>query len=200
MTKIQFLLALNEKLSGLPRQEVEERLNFYSEMIEDRMEEGFSEEEAVAAVGDLNEIAFQITEEIPFFKIAKEKVKPNRRMKTWEIVLIVAGFPVWFPLIIALASVVFSLYVVIWSVIASLWAVFGAIAGSAFGILAGCIILLSVGDGVPALALLGCGLICAGVSIFLFLGCKAVTRGTVMMTKLMTFGLKRAFAKKEVAQ
>lgn len=38
MTKLQFLMALHEKLSGLPREE--ERLSFYSEMIEDRMEEG----------------------------------------------------------------------------------------------------------------------------------------------------------------
>jgi uncharacterized membrane protein len=40
MTKLQFLMALHEKMSGLPREEVEERLEFYSEMIEDRMEEG----------------------------------------------------------------------------------------------------------------------------------------------------------------
>ena len=54
MTKLQFLLALHDKLTGLPRDEVEERLNFYSEMIEDRMEDGLSEEEAVAAIGSVS--------------------------------------------------------------------------------------------------------------------------------------------------
>ena len=44
MTKINFILLLSEKLKNLPEKEVEERLSFYSEMIEDRMEEGFSEE------------------------------------------------------------------------------------------------------------------------------------------------------------
>ena len=40
MTKLQFLMALHEKLPGLHREKMEERLEFYSEMIEDRMEEG----------------------------------------------------------------------------------------------------------------------------------------------------------------
>ena len=35
MTKPKFLLALNERLSDLPEADACERLNFYSEMIED---------------------------------------------------------------------------------------------------------------------------------------------------------------------
>ena len=46
MTKLSFLFSLREKLSALPTEEAEERLRSYSEMIEDRMEEGLSEEEA----------------------------------------------------------------------------------------------------------------------------------------------------------
>ena len=73
MTKVNFLFELRDKLSGLPTEDIEERLNFYSEMIEDRMEEGLSEEDAVAAIGTTDEIAKQIISEIPFTKIAKEK-------------------------------------------------------------------------------------------------------------------------------
>ena len=54
MTKMQFLLSLHDKLTGLPRDEVEQRLNFYSEMIEDRMEEGLSEEEQYASLVHLS--------------------------------------------------------------------------------------------------------------------------------------------------
>ena len=93
MTKLQFLLALHDKLAGLPRNEVEERLNFYSEMIEDRMEDGLSEEEAVAAVGSIDEIAAQITADIPLIKIVKEKVKPKRKRNAWEITLLAVGSP-----------------------------------------------------------------------------------------------------------
>lgn len=200
MTKIQFLLALNKKLAGLPQKEVEERLSFYNEMIEDRVEEGFSEEEAVAAVGDIDEIAAQITEDIPFFKIAREKIKPQRELKTWEIVLLAVGSPIWFSLLIAAASVVFSLYVVLWSVIVSLWAVFASLAGCVLGFLAGGIVLACVGDGLQGLALIAGAMICAGLSIFFFFGCKAATGGIVALTKLITLGLKRVFVKKEGAQ
>ena len=200
MTKIQFLLALNEKLAGLPQGEVEQRLSFYTEMIEDRMEEGFSEEEAVAAAGNIDEIAAQIKEDIPFYKIAKEKMKPKRRLTTGEIILLIAGFPLWFPALMGLGSVVLSLYVAGWSIIVALWSVFAAAVGSALGFAVGGIVLICVGKGISGLALAGGAMVCAGVSIFLFFGCKAVTKGLSLLTGKTIAALKRAFAKKEVVQ
>ena len=66
MDKQEFLLRLRKELSGLPREDLEERLTFYSEMIDDRMEEGVSEEEAVAAAGSVDEILWQTVEEVPY--------------------------------------------------------------------------------------------------------------------------------------
>ena len=51
MSKQEFLAQLRKSLSGLPQEDIEERLTFYSEMIEDHIEEGLPEEEAVSAVG-----------------------------------------------------------------------------------------------------------------------------------------------------
>ena len=48
MKKQEFITKLEEKLSRLPKKEVEERLNFYSEIIEDKIEDGLTEEQAVA--------------------------------------------------------------------------------------------------------------------------------------------------------
>lgn len=42
MNKNEFLSALKARLSALPPNELEERLEFYSEMLEDRIEEGLS--------------------------------------------------------------------------------------------------------------------------------------------------------------
>ena len=42
MTKNEFLEQLRRGLSGLPMEDIDERLNFYSEMIDDRIEEGLS--------------------------------------------------------------------------------------------------------------------------------------------------------------
>ena len=57
MNKHEFLAALRRELEGLPHGEAVERLNFYGEMIDDRMEEGMTEEAAVAAVGSVESIA-----------------------------------------------------------------------------------------------------------------------------------------------
>ena len=111
MTKIQFLMSLHNKLSGLPQNEIEERLNFYSEMIEDRIEEGIPEAEAVAQIGTVDEIAEQIVADIPLTKIAKGKIKPKRRIKAWEIVLLILGAPLWLSVLIAIFAVIFSFYV-----------------------------------------------------------------------------------------
>ena len=48
MGKDAFLAQLRKGLAGLPQKDIEERLTFYSEMIDDRMEEGLSEEEVIS--------------------------------------------------------------------------------------------------------------------------------------------------------
>ena len=60
MTKKEFLAALRRKLRAVPQAELRERLGFYSEIIDDKMEEGLTEGEAVADVGNVDEIAEQI--------------------------------------------------------------------------------------------------------------------------------------------
>ncbi len=200
MTKIAFLVSLHNRLAGLPQGEVEERLHFYSEMIEDRMEEGFSEEEAVAAVGSVDEIAAQIAADIPLTAIAKDAIKPKRRLCAWEIVLLVLGFPLWLPLLIAVVAVVLALYAVLWSVIVSLWAVLVSLIGSALGGVVGGAGLALGGNSLSGVALIAAGIVRAGLAIFLFFGCRAATIGTVSLTKTIAVGLKHRLIRKEGAQ
>ena len=51
MTKAEFLKALEEKLSALSAQDRVASLAYYEEIIDDRMEEGLCEADAVAAAG-----------------------------------------------------------------------------------------------------------------------------------------------------
>lgn len=200
MNKTEFTLALCEKLSFLPWEETQERATFYTEMIDDRMEEGLSEEEAVAAVGSVEEIAEQIIGEIPLAKIVKEKMKSKRRLKGWEIALLVLGSPVWLSLLIAAAAVVFSLYVSLWSVIISLWAVFAALAGCSLGGVAAGVVFACTGNVFPGIAVAGAGILCAGLAVFMFLGCKAATKGILILTKKIAVWIKNGFVKKEGVQ
>ena len=197
MTKLEFLLELNEKLSPLPAEEIAEHWAYYSEMIDDRMEEGASEEAAVAAIGTVEEIAAQIVTDIPFRGIVKESVKPKRRLTGWEITLLVLGSPVWISLLIAAAAVVFSLYVSLWAVIISCWSVFASTLVCALGGLMGAV-ACGLGGRVPTgIVLLGAALVCAGLSIFLFFGCRWITRGFLRLTKKAVQGAKNSFFRRE---
>ena len=55
MTKLKFMERLSAGLECLPVEQRKERLTFYSEMIDDYMEEGHTEEEAVEAYWFLKE-------------------------------------------------------------------------------------------------------------------------------------------------
>ena len=79
MNKQDFLAELRKGLSGLPQDDIEERLTFYSEMLDDRIEEGLSEEEAVSAAGTIDEIVAQTIADISLPKIARERLLPDRK-------------------------------------------------------------------------------------------------------------------------
>ena len=199
MDKETFLARLRVGFTGLPQDDMEERLNFYREMIDDRIEEGLSEEEAVLAVGSVEEIIGQVTGDAPPAKAVTRKDSGRRSLKTWEIVLLAAGSPVWGSLLIAAFAVIFSLWVSLWSVIVSLWAVFASVAASAAGVVIGGIVMICCGNRFPGIAAIGAGIICAGLSIFLLHGCKAATQGAVRLTgKILQFA-KGCFTKKEEA-
>ena len=201
MRKQEFIYQLWKKLSDLPKEEVEERLSFYGEMIDDRMEDGLSEEEAVAAIGSADEIASLIIEEIPLNKIVRERIKPKRRLRAWEIVLLVLGAPIWIPMLVVVPlSVTVSLYAVLWSAVVALWAVFVAlVASAAVGLICG-VGFSFVNSPAVGISLIGVSLICAGLSVFIFFGCMGATKGAALLAKKIVLGIKNLLVKKEAAQ
>lgn len=180
MTKTEFLRALRERSSGLSQNEIEERLLFYSEMIDDKIEEGLSEEEAVATI-EISDEAAARTEAVT------EKPcnnKQRRRLKAWEIVLMAVGSPLWISLAAVALAVAIVLYASVWAVLISLWAVGAAFAGGAIGGVSMGIVMLC-GARVPeGIAMLGAGIALAGLSIMMFFGCKALTRLVIRLTAL----------------
>lgn len=197
MKKREFLLQLQRELSGFPQAEVQEQLDFYREMIDDRMDEGLSEEAAVAQIGTVDEIASQIIAQMPFAKLVKEKIKPKRQLETWQIVLLAVGSPLWLSFVVSAFAVLLSLYVSLWSLVVTVWAVFASAAACALWGLAGGIILATSQNGWTGIAMIGMGIFAAGLTIFLFYGCKAATKGTVWLTRKIILGIKRCFVKKE---
>ncbi len=196
MTKLQFLLSLNDCLAGLPKDDIEGYLAFYTEIIEDRIEEGLSEEDAVNSVGSPQEIAAKILSD----KSYKQKNIKRRKLKAWEIVLLALGSPIWISLLVAAFAVVISLYASLWAVIGSLWACFGAaIVCGVYCVIFGIGTIVS-GSVLTGIAFIGAGILCGGLSIFMFFGCKLSTVGTALLTKKFFLWIKNRITNKEDAQ
>ena len=197
MNEEQFLDELRRELSGLPQEDIEERIAFYEEMIADRMDEGMSEKEAVSGIGSIEEITRQIMSEIPLTKLVKEKVRPKRSLKAWEIVLLVLGSPVWIPLAIAAVAVLLSVYAVLWAVVICVYAVdFSFAAGTLAGVV-GVFAYLKAGNPVGALFSLGTGIVCAGLAILMFFVSVWITKAVIKLGGRILLGIKISFVGRE---
>ena len=200
MTKSEFLSALENRLSGLPKDDVQKSIDYYSEIIDDRMEEGITEEEAVAAVGSVEEIASQILKDTPLVKLVKEKVRPSRTLKAWEIILLILGSPVWLPLLLTVVILILTAYVVLWVVILSLYAVDLCVAAGAAAGIIGSFLWIPAGNMVQFAFVLGLGLVCAGGTVLLFFGFNQITKGICRLSKWILLRLKSCFVRKGEAQ
>lgn len=196
MNKLKFILELQRKLSFLSADDIEKSVEYYSEIIDDYIEDGLSENEAVAALGDIDTIVSNILAETPISHIIKKRIKPQRKLGTLEIILLILGSPIWISLGLAFLAVAISIYVSLWSVIISLWAVDLSLAACLLGGIAACAILLTLGHTASALYILGAALLCGGVAIFMFFGCKAATKGILLLTKKITLSFKNLFIKR----
>ncbi|MBQ3028900.1 MAG: DUF1700 domain-containing protein [Lachnospiraceae bacterium] len=200
MKKNEFLSELRERLAGLSETDLNRSMDYYTEMIDDRMEDGRSEDEAVAEIGTPAVIAEEILKEMPLAKLVKARVKPKRKMAVWEVVLLVLGSPLWLALLITLFVAVLSLYIALWSVVISLWAVELALAAT---VLAGVVALpisLIQGNVWAGIALLGAGIFAAGLSMFGFYGCLYATKGACLLGKKLFLFVKSCFIRKEAVR
>ena len=116
MNKTQFCALLGNKLKPyLSPKEMYKTLNFFEEMINDRIDEGLSEEEAVSQLGDINIIVDQILDE---HNIGKKQTKLVWRFIPRELgfIITVLLLPVW----ITIFALGVSLFIVILSIIFSI--------------------------------------------------------------------------------
>ena len=197
MTKTQFILELSEKLSGLPKEDVKKSIEFYVEMIDDRMDEGMSEADAISAIGSIDDIAEEILGEIPIVKLVKEKVKPKRKMRAWEIVLLSLGSPIWISLAAAAFAVIISVYVCLWAAEICIYAAnitFFAGGVSGLGLTVVYFIQSNVG---AALLVLGAGILCVGIGLLMLGVCRKSTKGMISLTKKICLGIKKMLVRKE---
>ncbi len=191
MKKKEFLAALEKRLAGLPKKDLEDRIAFYEESIEDRKSEGKSEEEAVAEIGTVDEVVRQIAAETPFVKLVKEKTKPKRALRAWEIILIILGFPLWLPLMLVGLVLCLVFYLLVWILVIVTYAVeISLVAFSIGGVLT---FFLTLAQGQPNVTSLGLAMAAAGGAILFVFACIGATKGTFKLSKKIMIGIKASF-------
>lgn len=196
MRKQDFIKELRLNLSFLPKEEIDDRISFYSELIDDKIEEGVKEEDAIKSIGSIDEIINQIIDEMPLSKIAKDKIKQKRKLNGLEIALIIVGSPIWLSLLLSLIAVLFSLYIIGWSIVISIWAILiSLIAVLVAGIVLTIISLFS-NIYIVALSYLGATLVILGLTILMHYVCKTITRLYIKLTKLIVLSIKKKMLKR----
>ncbi|MBQ2971771.1 MAG: DUF1700 domain-containing protein [Ruminococcus sp.] len=193
MNQCEFICELNRRLSGLPEEDINKSIDYYCELIDDYIEDGKSEEEAVAALGDIDDIVNQIYTDTPLSKIVKAKVKPNRALRAWEIILIVLGSPIWLSIMIAVLAVVFSVYIVLWSVVISLYSVVLSVAVTSLVLFIGILVSVLKGLFLNAVIFLALTLVLAGLTILLFVGTNYFAKAMIIVSKLIFKSIKQLF-------
>lgn len=193
MNKNEFLAALRAGLDGLPQGDIDNSVEYYSEMIDDRVEDGLTEQEAVAAVGELDAILQQILGDASLTQLVRVRAKRARALTSWEIILLILGSPIWLPLAITAVAVALMLYVVLWAIILSLYAVDLSLAAAWLYFWINIFMCIASGNLAAAVFSFGLGLACAGLAVLAFFGFNQITRGLVALSKRLMHKIKVSF-------
>lgn len=137
MKKLEFINALGDRLSALPPEEVRPLLDYYMEIVADRMEDGMTEEEAIESLGSIEELAQKALEqqehltppeapEPPHMEdhapVPPTQPAPKKRVTSSAIALAIILSPLW----LTIFFVVLGLEIAIWATLGALVAAAGA--------------------------------------------------------------------------
>lgn len=196
MTKADFLRLLERALSQLSEEERQKNLEYYSELLDDMMEEGMTEAEATAKLGSPNQIAQSILQEMPLGKLVSTRMKPRSGWTPLAIVLAVVGSPVWVPLLLAGVAVVLVLFVSIWALgfaaVAVVIALAVAVVAAPIIAIRAAVLTLPVG-----LMLLGAGLVLLGLCVLGGLMAVELCKLLWQLTVWLAHKIKGLFIRKE---
>ena len=189
MNKQQFLKELEKSLSGLPQKDIDERIEFYSESIDDRVEEGKTEEEAIKDIGSVDEVVNQIITETPLTKIVKNKCTPKSKPSGFAILLLILGFPLWLPLLLVLGVLLVVGYMLLWILVIVSYTVEAAVL--TYGVVGAYATLTTLGTDAFNLRYLAVALMGIGFAFIFFFVCIKATKINLKITKNILLGIKK---------
>lgn len=193
MNKQEYLAQLRAALACLPEGEIEESVAFYTEMIDDRVSDGLTEEEATAQLDDPKAAARAIIADLPVVPRTVVRTKQRNRALYWTLVIL--GSPLWLTLLLAAGMLVLAGLLTIWCLILGLWLLAaGLLAGGPLGI-GVCLWALAVGQPAYGVFELGSGLLCFGLGLFCLHGAVAASKTLMQVSRQWIAKAKAPFVK-----
>ncbi len=202
MTKQEFLDSLRDGLQARAIQNIDSMIEYYDEMISDRMEDGMSEEEAVASIESVDAIVTQAVLDKPVSALVKEKVRKSREKAeksgvgwVW-ILLAILGFPIWFPLGLTALILAFTFALVFWILVLVLFIVFFALGiGGVACFLSGFALFMGFIPLATSLVNFGGGLVLIALCILLWKPLTAFAKAAGRAFASMILSIKKLFVK-----
>ena len=193
MNRKTFIQQLVDALSyRVKPHELHSIIEYYDEMIQDLMEEGYTEADAIHKLGSAKELADEVA------PVNKEiKLDVPKRWHPGILLLLVIGFPLWGSLLLAGVCLLACVYLVIWCVpfitgILGVSAIFGGLVSSVLSPLAMSDALFygvtQLGLGV---LLFGLGIICTIFTLSISRWFTYATRQVSMFTSKFVFGARK---------
>ena len=111
-----------------------------------------------------------------------------------QLLFLILGFPLWFPLFIVGLILIFVFYLLVWILVITTYSIELSLVFGGIGSIIGFVIYSLSGNN--EIAYLGLGLGCIGIAIFFIFPCLGSTKITLKLTKKIMHKIKMSFLRK----
>jgi len=190
MNKAEFIKALDIELARFDASEKKEILAYYNELIDEKIERGYSEAQAVASIGKIKDVSAGIKADLVNIRLTKRSSLSKISNSFWMLILVLFASPILLPVGIAFLAIFFSVSVTLLSLVLGfgLGAVVTAVA--AIPIVIKAYANLGIGG-----AILVSGVILVVIAAFALLA-LVIFRVTIDLLKAIVTGLVKIIKKK----
>lgn len=188
----QYLERLGRALGALSEDDRTASIDYYREMIQDRLESGMSEREAVQDLEPPESAAAAITNELPALPRAIANGRRLGEPLFW--ILLIVGSPVWLTIMALLLLVILGAYLLIWASILIIWAFAGIGLAAGLSALLICIWSISKQPTAFTLLILAMGLGCTAIGMLAIPLATAFTRIIVRASAWLTRSIRSLYA------
>lgn len=113
--------------------EVADALEYYAEAIDDRIEQGFSERQALEEIGSPAQACDAVAETVPVAKRVVAAATATRERKALIGVLLLVSAVFWVPLAFGLLGAAAGVYATIWAAVLVVWTGIGSLLACGLG-------------------------------------------------------------------